>query len=588
MALKVFSYRRDDSAGHAGRVYDRLEREFGRDLLVMDVDSIPLGTNFVKVLGEEVVKCDVLLAVIGPGWLDARDEDGNRRLENPDDFVRIEIGTALKRDIPVIPILLEGTRAPKADQLPDDLKELSVRNALNIRHVAFVDDMERLIRGLKRAQSPQQPGSAAPSLVDKSPHQEDAQRKAAEEAEEERKRAEVDERKRRAEEDARRKAAEEAEARRSRLEQESHDPRRHVACAVLGIFIAGAVIVTAVVFLVPNGPPTTHDATKVEDVRRKAEEDARLDAARRDPALSVQPGSGQSFRDRLANGQPCATCPEMVVVPSGKFTMGSPASEPQRSSDEVQVSVSIANPFAVGKYAVTRGEFAAFVKETGHKTDGVCATLRGAGWSQEADKSWRAPGFAQDDRHPAVCISSDDAKIYVAWLSSKTGKTYRLLSEAEREYVTRAGTTTPFWWGTSITPMQANYNGNFLYSGGGSKGEFRRRTMPVDSFEANPWGLYNVHGNIWEWTEDCWNVSNSGNPGNGSARATGDCIPVSFVAALGSTIQRTSAPPSASGSSSTTSTATWASGSAGRLPLKSLLLLPLGSRAKPWSIFLRG
>jgi hypothetical protein len=94
MALKVFiSYRRDDSAGHAGRVYDRLEREFGRDLLVMDVDSIPLGTNFVKVLGEEVVKCDVLLAIIGPGWLDARDENGKRRLENPDDFVRIEIGT---------------------------------------------------------------------------------------------------------------------------------------------------------------------------------------------------------------------------------------------------------------------------------------------------------------------------------------------------------------------------------------------------------------------------------------------------------------------------------------------------------------
>ena len=120
MAGKVFiSYRRDDSAGHAGRVHDRLQREFGRDLLFMDVDSIPLGTNFVKVLGEEVAKCDALLAMIGPGWLDARDENGNRRLENPDDFVRIEIGTALKRGIPVIPILLEGTRVPKADQLPD-------------------------------------------------------------------------------------------------------------------------------------------------------------------------------------------------------------------------------------------------------------------------------------------------------------------------------------------------------------------------------------------------------------------------------------------------------------------------------------
>ena len=137
MAPKLFiSYRRDDSAGYAGRVHDRLQREFGGNLLFMDVDSIPLGTNFVKVLGEEVAKCDTLLAVIGPGWLDARDEKGNRRLENPDDFVRIEIGTALKRDIPVIPILPDGTRVPKADQLPDDLKELALRNGLNVRHAS--------------------------------------------------------------------------------------------------------------------------------------------------------------------------------------------------------------------------------------------------------------------------------------------------------------------------------------------------------------------------------------------------------------------------------------------------------------------
>ena len=103
MAAKIFiSYRRDDSAGHAGRVHDRLEREFGRDLLFMDVDAIPLGFNFVKVLEDQVTKCDVLLAIIGPGWLDARDDDGNRRLDNPHDYIRIEIAAALKRDIPVI------------------------------------------------------------------------------------------------------------------------------------------------------------------------------------------------------------------------------------------------------------------------------------------------------------------------------------------------------------------------------------------------------------------------------------------------------------------------------------------------------
>jgi hypothetical protein len=123
MAAKVFiSYRREDSAGHAGRVHDRLEREFGHDLLFMDVDSIPLGANFIKVLRDEVGKCDVLLAVIGHHWLDARDKNGERRLDDPNDFVRIEIATALQRDIPVIPVLLDGAKIPAADQLPKDLE----------------------------------------------------------------------------------------------------------------------------------------------------------------------------------------------------------------------------------------------------------------------------------------------------------------------------------------------------------------------------------------------------------------------------------------------------------------------------------
>ena len=150
MAAKVFiSYRWADSAGYAGRVMDRLDRELGRDLVFMDVDALPLGTNFSKVLHEEVAKCSVLLAVIGPSWLDARDEHGNRRLDNPNDFVRIEIGAALQRSIPVIPLLLDGARIPKADELPEDLKELALRNGMEIRHASFQDDMNRLIRGLK-------------------------------------------------------------------------------------------------------------------------------------------------------------------------------------------------------------------------------------------------------------------------------------------------------------------------------------------------------------------------------------------------------------------------------------------------------
>jgi len=150
MAAKLFlCYRRDDSAHFAGRVQDRLGSEFGRDLLFMDVDTIPLGVNFSKVLREEVAKCRVLLAMIGPNWLDAVDKDGNRRLDDPNDFVRIEIAAALQRDIPVIPILLDGARVPKADELPKDLGELSMRNGLDVRHASFHNDIDRLVRNLK-------------------------------------------------------------------------------------------------------------------------------------------------------------------------------------------------------------------------------------------------------------------------------------------------------------------------------------------------------------------------------------------------------------------------------------------------------
>jgi hypothetical protein len=150
MAAKVFlCYRRDDSAAFAGRVQDRLVQEFGRDLLFMDVDAIPLGVNFVAALHEAVAKCEVLLAVIGPNWLEARDDTGARRLDDPNDYVRIEIGAALQRNIPVIPLLLYGAEVPKPTQLPEDLKELAMRNGLDVRHASFHSDLDKLVRGLK-------------------------------------------------------------------------------------------------------------------------------------------------------------------------------------------------------------------------------------------------------------------------------------------------------------------------------------------------------------------------------------------------------------------------------------------------------
>ena len=138
MAAVFISYRRDDTAGYAGRIRDRLANEYGSGLLFMDVDLIDLGLDFVDAIKHEVAKCEALIAVIGPNWLTAADEKGNRRLDDPNDFVRLEIATALQRDIRVIPILLNGTKIPNLSELPDDLKGLATRNGFSVRHDFFI------------------------------------------------------------------------------------------------------------------------------------------------------------------------------------------------------------------------------------------------------------------------------------------------------------------------------------------------------------------------------------------------------------------------------------------------------------------
>lgn len=139
------SYRRDDASYPAGRLYDNLHIRFPQNEIFMDVDSIKPGIDFVKTIEERVGACDVLVAVIGKRWLSSADEEGRRRLDNPEDFVRVEVGTALKRGVRVIPVLVEGALIPQASQLPEDLKPLVRRNALSISHDRFRADSERLI-----------------------------------------------------------------------------------------------------------------------------------------------------------------------------------------------------------------------------------------------------------------------------------------------------------------------------------------------------------------------------------------------------------------------------------------------------------
>ena len=152
MAGKIFiNYRRDDSIGMAGRLHDRLVQTFGRDKLFMDVDHIPAGADFVAHLNNQVAECDVVLAIIGPNWLRAKDKAGQRRLHQPDDFVAIEIAAALARDTLVIPVLVDAARMPKESDLPETLKPLARRQAVEVRHAHFGHDAEALIARMRKA-----------------------------------------------------------------------------------------------------------------------------------------------------------------------------------------------------------------------------------------------------------------------------------------------------------------------------------------------------------------------------------------------------------------------------------------------------
>jgi hypothetical protein len=161
MAGKIFiNYRRGDDPGNTGRLFDRLQEVFSRDRLFMDVESIEPGLDFVQALQEQVAQCDVLFSVIGKGWLDARDETGARRFDNPADFVRIEIEAALAQGKRVIPVLVGEARMPRADELPDAMKPLARRNAVRLTHERFRADTQGLDR---RASARARTGRKRPS-----------------------------------------------------------------------------------------------------------------------------------------------------------------------------------------------------------------------------------------------------------------------------------------------------------------------------------------------------------------------------------------------------------------------------------------
>ncbi len=235
------------------------------------------------------------------------------------------------------------------------------------------------------------------------------------------------------------------------------------------------------------------------------------------------PRAGETFRD-------CAECPEMVVIPAGSFTMGSPANETGRDTDEgPQRNITISRNFAVGRTEVTRGQYAAFTRASGRAAGNNCYTDRdnNGSWEQDANGTWRDPGFTQGEDHPVVCVSWEDAQAYVAWLNTQTRGGYRLLSEAEWEYAARAGTTGRFSNNgddSQLCSIANHADTTTSYSWRNTAcSDNARFTAAVVSYQRNAFGLYDMHGNVWEWTQDCYAASLDSVPSNGSAVETSSC-----------------------------------------------------------------
>ncbi len=214
----------------------------------------------------------------------------------------------------------------------------------------------------------------------------------------------------------------------------------------------------------------------------------------------------------------CRECPEVVPLAGGSFAMGSPESEAGRRPEEGPLHKVAVKPFAMGRYAVTRKQYLRFVEETGYSPGKSCVVKIGGKFEDREGYSFLNPGFPQDDAHPVVCVNWYDGLAYVSWLSKKTGKSYRLPSEAEREYATRARTSTPYSFQDGISAAVANYD-----AGAAPVSATVEGTLPAAAFNANSFGLYQMHGNVAEWTQDCWNRSYDNSLPDGTAISTGEC-----------------------------------------------------------------
>lgn len=492
MSNLFISYRRDDSSGYAINFYDRLASRFGHDRVFMDIDHIQPGEDFHDIIHEKLKSVQVAIVLIGKHWLNIPGE-ATRRIDNPDDWVRLEIATLLERKIRVIPVLVGSAIMPKSTELPECLQPLARRQAHEISDNRFHMDINKLIQVLEKALE-NQSLELSPKLSDSpsSPGYTDN----------------INDRTKKA------------------------YPWRAIVSGLIGISVI--TIFLSETMQVNNANPDKPLEYKLpESVTPQLETGqpesivSVAEAENKDEPSPVDSTSNEFAADQSSNEKPAeknillpkkkpvltrlrepespvterftaqqnqATRlpiePEMVRIPSGKFLMGSLASEKGRSSVEgPQREVTITS-FEMGKYEVTFDEYDAFAKATNRKLPD--------------DRGWGR------GKQPVVNVSWQNAQDYVQWLSEQTGKKYRLPTEAEWEFAARAGKQTRYWWGDDIG------NNNALCANCGSQWD-GKQTAPVGSFKANAFGLHDTAGNVWEWVQDCWHENYNNAPIDGAA-----------------------------------------------------------------------
>ena len=413
----LINYRRVESLTQAQALKKLFDDKFGAERVFLDVSGgFKGGENWLQMLERQVDASAAMVVLIGKTWTSHKDEHGARRLDDPHDWVRFEISRALLRNMPIVPVLIDGATMPKQAQLPNNLMQLTHIQAMPLRKETPVQDAVAIAQRLEVLLENQQQLRTQTST---------------------------------------RKAEAITEERKALLGKR---PRRGVPRGVAGLGLAAAAYFAGVA----TGPILL-------------------------PQFGLQ-------ADDLPNPQfdivwDCSDCPKMVVVPAGTFMMGSTDGRP----DETPVhEVTITQSFAVGRFEVTFANWEACV------AGGGCASRKKPdpeGWGK--------------GRRPVINVSWDDAQEYVKWLSDRTNKPYRLLTEAEWEYAARAGTTTKYAFGDTINRRQAHFIGD-------SEGA---KTVEVGSYRPNAWGLHDMHGNVWEWVEDCYQDRYTVAPSDGSARS---------------------------------------------------------------------